>query len=298
MSTNGYFDISRKIIANMTTESWRTTPHVSVVFEPEVGLLLSLLREYNGTHEEAISLNSAVLKLIAEGLRANPALNGHIRYSRWLVSGCVTPCDHVDISMPVRYGEERMITVTLPRAETLSMLQIQRTVSDFRERIGRTDMQRTLYRTGLADTFDGLRKGKILTAAGRLLGAKLGKGRVRLAPAGPAPSGDVLKPEEIRQGSVTVSNMGALYRDWRGSCTLLEIVPPQLCAFGIGALQKRPVADEDGRIRAAEILPITIAFDHRALDFPAVAPFMKRLEDSLRDAGTLRSWMDTENTSL
>ncbi len=292
MEKQNYFDISRKIISNMTTESWRTTPHVSVQLEADVGLLLGLLGEYNRSHEEAVSLNSAVLKLIAEGLRLNPGLNGHLQFNRWLVSGKITLCDHIDISMPVRYGDGKMITVTLPQAEDRSMLQIQHAVSLIREKIGRSDMPRILYRTALMDTCDGLRRGRLLTAAGRLLGAKLGKGRLRFRPAGAAGHSDSLQPEEVRQGSVTVSNMGALYRDWRGSCTLLEIVPPQLCAFGVGALQKKPVVNGQDLLGVAEILPITIAFDHRALDFSDVALFMKTVDGFLRDAGKLQAWIE------
>ena len=30
------FGIQRKIVANMTTESWETIPHVSYLYEPDV----------------------------------------------------------------------------------------------------------------------------------------------------------------------------------------------------------------------------------------------------------------------
>ena len=291
-----YFDISRKIVANMTSESWRSIPHVSVLLEADVGLLLMLLNDYNQEHEEKISLNSAMVKLIAEGLRANPKLNGHVHYNRWLVSGKTRLLEHVDVSMPILY-DGKMITVTLPHAERLSMLEIQNRVKAIRERIGHTDMPATLYKTGLLDTFEGLRKGKIVTAAGRLLGAKFGKGRVRVA-AHTSDSADSIHPEEIRQGSVTISNMGSLYSEWKGSISILEIVPPQICAFGIGSLQKRPVVNKDNEIASADILPITIAFDHRALDFEPVAAFMKDLNEFFRNEERIQSWMGNRQDKL
>ena len=82
--------------------------------------------------------------------------------------------------------------------------------------------------------------------------------------------------------------MGSLYKQWEGSCTILEIIPPQLCALAIGAVQKRAVVDEADSIRAAEIVPITIAFDHRALDTADLIPFMQTLDSVLQD----RAWLE------
>ncbi len=49
----------------------------------------------------------------------------------------------------------------------------------------------------------------------------------------------------IEQGTITVSNLGSICRDWDGVCTLLEIIPPQVCAIAIGSLQKMPVVKND-----------------------------------------------------
>ena len=292
MAKDEYLDISRKIVANMTSQSWRSIPHVSVLLEANVSVLIQLLREYNATHDTAISLNSAILKAIAEGLCINPKLNGRIKYNAWLVSGKFTPSEHVDVSMPIQYGDGKMITVTLPQIETLSMLQIQETVSKMRDRIEHTDMPRVLYKTGLQDTFEGLRKGRILTAAGRLIGAKFGRGRVCIPPSDKGSFPDALQTSDIRQGSITVSNMGSVYRNWKGHVVLLEIVPPQVCAIGIGALQEKPVIGENRQISVSTVLPVTICFDHRALNFSDVAPFMEFLTDTLQDREKLTAWIE------
>ena len=291
MAMNEYFDISRKIVANMTSQSWRSVPHVSVLLEADVSVLLPLLQEYKGTHDTSISLNSAIMKVIAEGLRENPKLNGRIQYNAWLVSGKFTPSEHVDVSMPIHYGDGKMITITLPQIETLSMLQIQETVSKMRDRIDHTDMPRVLYKTGLQDTFEGLRNGKLITAAGRLIGAKFGQGRVKHSSSGRGIHPDSLQTSDIRQGSVTVSNMGSMYRNWNGHIIMLEIVPPQVCAIGIGALQKKPIIGKDQQVDVSDILPITICFDHRALDFSDVVPFMDFLTENLRDQKKIKTWI-------
>ena len=287
-----YFDISRKIIANMTSEGWKTVPHVCIVYEADASFLMDALRNYNRDQASAekISLNSVILRVLVEGIKACPKMNGHIKFSPWLVSGKVTTLAHIDISLPITYGDGKMTTINLPQMEDKSVHEIQAMIAAFRARIENTYMDRVLYRTGLEDTFSELRKGNIPKAVGRLLGAKLGPGRVRIDRQRSAGSEDRLKPENIKQGSITVSNMGSLYKGWKGNCTILEIIPPQLCALAVGAVQKRAVADEAGRICAADIVPVTIAFDHRALDTAELVPFMQTLDRVLQD----RAWLERE----
>jgi pyruvate dehydrogenase E2 component (dihydrolipoamide acetyltransferase) len=56
-----------------------------------------------------------------------------------------------------------------------------------------------------------------------------------------------------------------------------------VCAMAVCAVQKKPivVTDENGedKIEIRNILPLTICFDHRALDFSEVAPFIRKLEE-------------------
>ena len=173
---------------------------------------MDALRSYNSDRAsgERISFNSAILRVLIEGIKACPKMNGHIKFSPWLVSGKVTTLEHIDISLPIAYGDGKMTTINLPHMEDRSVHEIQATIAAFRARIENTYMDRVLYRTGLEDTFSELRKGNVPKAVGRLLGAKLGPGRVRIDRRKSAGSDDRLTPENIRQGSITVSNMGSL----------------------------------------------------------------------------------------
>ena len=94
--------------------------------------------------------------------------------------------------------------------------------------------------------------------------------------------GKALAPDDIRQGSITVSSLGPLYRNWKGYCAMLQVVPPQVCAIAVGALQKKPDAEDD-RIVIREFIPVTIAIDHRALDFSDIVPLMERMDEILAD---------------
>ena len=75
---------------------------------------------------------------------------------------------------------------------------------------------------------------------------------------------------------------------------LLEIIPPQIFAIGIGATQKKPVVvqDDNGidRIDIRQVLPMCIAFDHRALDFGEIVPFLERLDDIFDNPEQIKNW--------
>ena len=61
-----YFGIQRKIVANMTTESWQNIPHVTYMYEPDV---TKFFKEYkklnqNRSGEEKITFNSLWICLL------------------------------------------------------------------------------------------------------------------------------------------------------------------------------------------------------------------------------------------
>ncbi|UKI23498.1 MAG: 2-oxo acid dehydrogenase subunit E2 [Anaerotruncus sp.] len=78
-------------------------------------------------------------------------------------------------------------------------------------------------------------------------------------------------------------------------CTLLEIIPPQTTAFAVNAVQDKPIVvkDENGEkhIEIRQILPITVAIDHRALDYGDCIPFFKKLDEIFKNPKILHSWM-------
>lgn len=109
------------------------------------------------------------------------------------------------------------------------------------------------------------------------------------------PVKDRLTTHDIQQGTTTISNFGSVYRDQKGMCTLLEIIPPQTTAFAVNAVQDKPVVvkKENGEksIEIRQVLPITVAIDHRALDYGDCVPFFKKLDEFLKNPEILHSWM-------
>ena len=40
--------------------------------------------------------------------------------------------------------------------------------------------------------------------------------------------------------TITISNIGSTYREQRGTISMLDIIPPQVCVIGFGAIKEKP----------------------------------------------------------
>lgn len=297
-----HFGIQRKVVSNMTSESWETIPHVTYIYEPDVTDFMAELKKLNanGKHGEKITLNTALLKCFVEGIKADPVVNGHIEFSRKLVRGKVETYDDINISMPYILPNGEMMTVNLHNFENRSLDDMTDYIADVGRRAKNTNLNEVMYDVSLDNTLTALSEGKLFTTLGRLIGSKTGKHRVKNL-TGDAkklyyqiPEKDRLTKSDIEQGTITVSNIGSIYRGQRGALALLEIVPPQIFAIGIGAVQEKPgvYVDENGekQIGIRQVLPLCLAFDHRALDFGEIVPFMERLDEIFANPQQIQNW--------
>ena len=294
-----HFGIQRKIVANMTTESWETIPHVTYNYEPDVTEFVKCYKECKD-ETNPISLNTYILKAVIEGLKAAPIMNSHIEYSRSLVRGEIKTYEDINVSMPMILPNGEMMTINLHNLENKSVREIQDYISDVRRRAQNTNLTEAMFEVSLDNTLKALKKGKVGKAIGRLIGAKTGKHKVKTltgrekAEYEKIPVTDRLTKTDIEQGTVTISNIGSIYREQRGNMCILEIIPPQVSAFGVGAVQDKPVVltDNEGNknIAIRKVLPICIAFDHRALDFGEAVPFIKKLDEIFDNPEQIKSW--------
>ena len=298
-----HFGIARKIVSNMTSESWETIPHATLTYEADVTDLLKEVKKLNeGNTDPAkkVTLNTVMLKIICEGLKAAPTMNTHIEFNRKLVRGCLKYYDHIDISMPMLLPTGEMMTVNMHDMGNKSLSQMTEAINDTIRRAKNSDMNEVMFEVSLDNTLQGLKKGKVLQAIRRLYGSKTGKHKVKTL-TGKAkkdyysiPDTERLTKHDIEQGTTTISNLGSIYREHKGACALLEIIPPQTTAFAIDSIQKRPtvITNSEGKdeIAIRMILPITIAIDHRALDYGDVVPFMRKLDEIFADVTIIDDW--------
>ena len=301
-----HFGLQRKIVANMTSESWKNIPHVAYNYEADVTALLTELKKINVSRkkEDRITINTLMLKIIAEGLKAAPAMNAHLEYDSFLVRGRIDTFEEINISIPMVMSDGRMMTVNVRGFEKMNLDEIAEKMNDVRRRMENTILEEAMYEASFANTINELKKGRVLKALGRLFGAKTGKHKIRLLSGeekrkyNSISADDRLTGYDIEQGTVTVSNLGSLDRSLTGNVTLLEIVPPQVAAFGLGAIQDKVVCATDScGVKNAEfrkILPICIAFDHRALDFGDVIPFTRRCSEIFENPEIIREWISSD----
>lgn len=288
------FGIQRKIVANMTTESWQNIPHVSYLFEPDVTDFMEAFKKFSDENNKGdgpkITLNAVLLKAIAEAIEVDPMVNAHMHYEKGLVRGKVTVFDNIDISVPWILPSGEMMTITMKDMGNKTLKEIAAYQADINRRLEKTNLTEALYSVSFHDTIDKLKKGHILQALKRLYGANTNKRHKirRLKGAekkayDAIPATDRITRDDLKQGTITVSNVGADTRGLSGEVAMLMVIPPQICVIGIGSLQKRPVVvtDENGedKIVIKTILPMNICFDHRALDFGEVRPFLTKLND-------------------
>lgn len=294
-----HFGIARKIVSNMTAESWETIPHAVISYEPEVTEFLKVMKDINkdATPEKKLTINTIMLRVIVEGLKACPIMNSHIEFNRKLVRGNVKTFKEIDISMPMVLKTGEMMTINMHDMHDKTMSQMRDTIADSVRRANNSDMNEVMFEVSLDNTLQGLKRGKIAQTINRLVGSKTGKHKVKTL-TGKAkkeyysiPVTDRLTKHDIEQGTITVSNLGSVCRNWNGICTLLEIIPPQVCAIAIGATQLVPIAEQYGTIRTGYRLPFTIAFDHRALDMGDITPFVNKLNEIFENPDIIREWV-------
>ncbi len=280
-----HFDLQRKIVANMTSESWETIPHAGVIYEPDVTEFMARFKELKSQGKlEGISINTLMLRVIVEGLRFCPALNGHIQFNRLFLKGKIEYYKDINISMPMIMPDESMMTINLHNFESRSMANMQEYINDVRRKLQNTNITEAMFSVSMDNTIGALKKLKIGTVFGRLAGAKLGKYRVKTL-SGKAkkeykkiPESDRIVKQDIEQGTITISNLGSIYRGSTCRPSIIEVIPPQLCAIGLGAIYDAPGV-VNGEILPRSYIPMLIIFDHRALDFGDAAPFMRKLDE-------------------
>ena len=300
-----HFGIQRKIVANMTTESWANVPHVTYNYEPDV---TEFMIEYKRLNEDCppeikVTLNTLMLKIIVEGLKADPIMNSHIEFDRKLVRGEIHTFENIDISMPMVLPSGEMMTINLHNFENKNLDEMVSYIADVNRRVANTNLDEVMFDVSLDNTLTALKQGKIKQTLYRLIGSKTGKHKVKTLSGkeksnyNKIPENDRLTKHDIEQGTITVSNIGSVYRAQRGETCLLEFVPPQVCAIAVGAVQDKPVVvvNEAGEkeIAIRQVMPLCIAFDHRALDFGEIVPFIKRLDEIFAAPEIIHTWRNT-----
>jgi pyruvate/2-oxoglutarate dehydrogenase complex dihydrolipoamide acyltransferase (E2) component len=289
-----YFDIQRRVVAHKTVESWQGTPHAAVALDLDVTRLLSLVNTLKASPEFSgvrVTINSLLLKIIAQALRHSPEMNAHIEYNRRDAVGRMTFLDQVNVAVPFRTHDGRMITPVVDDVGRKSLFEVCRAMDDLKRRVDNTNVDLLLLEVGWQDSIRRLVRGE-LGILRRLYANLLGRTRIprvspeeRLRYAG-MPHQDRITPENLVSATVLVSNIGSLLPHFGAAFLLLEVIAPQTTAIGLGSIVRKPLVvtgakGEEVAIRS--VLPMSICFDHRAMDVEHIRGFVQRAAELCAD---------------
>ena len=88
-----------------------------------------------------------------------------------------------------------------------------------------------------------------------------------------------LAPQEYAGGTFAISNMGMM-----GVTSFVAIIqPPQSAVLAVGAVQKRPVVDDDDQIIVRQMMTATLSADHRIVDGAEGAMFINEIKSLLEN---------------
>lgn len=297
-----HFGIQRKIVSNMTTQSWMEIPHAGPVIEFDVTDLMAAFNKLrnSGKLKYKLSINTLMLKAIAEGLKCSPKLNAHLDFNRHFVKGKLKYFDEIHFSIPMQLPNGEMMTINCHNFENKTLDEMTEYMMDVARRLKNTNLTEAMFEVSMDNTITALKKGKIKTVLCRLFGAKLGKHKVKTL-SGKAkeeyysiPEKDRITKKDIEQGTITVSNMGSIDRNRQGYCTILEIIPPQTAAIALYAVTDKPVVvtNEKGEkeIAIRSVLPMTIMFDHRVCEYGDIVGFLDRIQDICDNPEQIMEW--------
>ena len=303
------FGLQRKIVANMTTESWQDIPHTSVIYEPDVTEFWSAWQKLRKTPAfEGVSINTVLLYACTAGFLAAPAMNAHLKYRHSLVSGEIKQFETVNISMPATLPDGSMMTLNVHNCESKTLRELGAHILDLHERMAKSSIDDALFSVSIDNTVKLLKRLKFATIIGRLLGTKIGNGPINKLKGrakkeyNALPETERLTKHDIEQGTILISNIGSIYRGSYNPPTIVEIIPPMVCALCVGGFVEKPgiVTHADGSktVEPRTFLPININMDHRALDYAEIVPFCKRLDEVFAHPEQLEQWLAQNPSQL
>ena len=157
-----YFDIQRKIVANMTSQSWHDVPHVAYMYEADAADFLTVFRLLNNERgkQNKISLNTLSLKIIAEALKEAPEMNAHIDFNSKFVKGKIDTVKEINISMPMIMPDGRMMTVNLRDFGEKSVDEMTDYINDVRRRAANTNLNEAMFEVSFNDTIKALKRAR------------------------------------------------------------------------------------------------------------------------------------------
>jgi pyruvate dehydrogenase E2 component (dihydrolipoamide acetyltransferase) len=297
------FSLLRKVVSYKTTESWTVTPHLTFIYEADATEILNELSRLNENNPQLkLTINTLLLKICVEATKTVPKMNAHIKYSPTRVSGELEVIKNVDISMPWALENGEIIVINLRNFEDKTLVDMQEYINKIAQKINNCNINVPMYRVAVSSMMDELKKGRVLRAVSALLETVFDKtkpNKKAVKEYDKIPNEDKILPQDLQPGTITISNLGSVCKGLPGFMGLLEIIPPQVFAIGIGSVQEKPCVikneNNEQSISIRKVIPLCLTFDHRALNFGEIVPFIQKIEYIFKHSELLRDWYSKIN---
>jgi len=293
------FNLLRKVVSYKTTESWVAVPHVAFFYEADATEMLSEFSRLNKEDSQGLKLtiNTLLLKICVEAVKAVPQVNAHIKYNVKRVTGKVEVMENIDVSMPWVLENGEIVVINLRNFGDKSLVEMQEYINKIAQKISSCNIHVPLYRVSVSSMVEELKRGHLLRAVSALLGAVFDNSKPNkkdIKEYDKMSVEDKIVPSDLQPGTITISNVGSVCRGLNGFVGVLEIVSPQVFAICVGSVQEKPgvVRNENGEkfIGVRNVIPLSLVFDHRALNFGEICPFIQKLEYIFGHSELLREW--------
>jgi pyruvate dehydrogenase E2 component (dihydrolipoamide acetyltransferase) len=269
-------DLARKIAATSTLSSWKKIPHVSFIFDIDITNMYKryLVDRASIEHSTSkISFNTLIVKLIAESIEPFPKLYSSFSYNLLTHNLKYKYADTVDINIPWVLTNGEMVPFIFKDVARKGLEEFSNEIEELKNKVKSIDTDNEMIRAAIFDTRKKIRSLKV-SALTRILPLKIAK--IMSGYRNDYKNDDIM----IDPNGIIVSNVGSILGDIKGKFGLLEIIEPKIIAIGISSIEDKICVNENGNgFHEKHILPLTVAFDHRAIDFGDIVPFIKTLNE-------------------
>lgn len=291
-----YFNIKAKVSANVLTNA-QDMPTPGYTYDADVTEFWKEFREFKKECDYNLTFNDLLMRAMVEGLKVAPRLNSYIEYNRLCTTGKIIIKKHIDIALPVLLDSGETFPVKVSACEEKSLKEISQRTAELVNMLKTQDVDRVIFDMIVKRTAGFILDGKIISTVAQTVAGYVGKGRVAnlkgLFEHAPREEG-YLTPNDINEGTVCLTNLGAVNKTLNGRVTNAPLLFPQvfLMAVGVARDENYVFRNEKGEIDMGTktMLPITITFDHRVGGFGDILPFIQKLDEIFANPKVIREW--------
>lgn len=295
-----------KMMSNVFINAQRKSAPVCCTYDADVTKLCEVFERLKGESDYRLTLNTVMLKVLVEGLKAAPRLNAHYYYSHTATAGRLVIKKDINVSMAICKKDGETFQMKLIGLQDKSLKEMAEMAESARERLETADLSEAMFEVSRQRILGEISKGKLITPWIQAITASVGKGKVihlsetlksdflKLTGKKEFEPESGIKVEELNEGTVCFTNWGAICESPSFNIVSGPLLYPQVFLFSIGRLREKKYAyeDENGNVRLGtkKILPLGLNFDHKIGGAYELIPFIKKLDEIFEKPEVVLGW--------